>query len=65
MNYEYIMQWAEHWHYPFLVLSEGEAIRHGKVHYQRLQGDTERIHQTLLRIERWNTLVGSLQREAA
>jgi hypothetical protein len=65
MNCEHLMQWAEHWHYPFLVLEGGQTIRHGKEHYQRLHGDAERMRQALLRIERWNALTGSIQREAA
>jgi hypothetical protein len=65
MNYEQILQWAKRWHYPFLVLSEYEAIRHGEEHYQRLQGDPLRMYLATVRIERWNAIVGNIQSEAA
>ena len=63
MNYEQMLQWAERWNYPFLALADGKAIRHGKEHYQYLRHDAERMHQVLVRIERWNRLVRSNQRE--
>ena len=49
-----LLQWAANWHYPFLSLSDGTAIKHGLKAWQQAARNPKRMMLAWQRIDEWN-----------
>lgn len=49
-----LMAWGEYMHYPQLVLSDVDILRHGELHWRRMARDKARRHLAWQRIQAWN-----------
>lgn len=52
-----LLAWAAAHHYPFLVLSDTDRVRHGELAWRRLSCNKERRQLAWKRIQRWNELL--------
>jgi hypothetical protein len=49
-----LLTWGERKHYPQLVLSNEDILRHGELHWRRMAKDKERRQLAWQRIQAWN-----------
>ena len=52
-----LLAWAAAHHYPYLILSDTDCVRHGELAWRRLSRNKERRILAWKRIERWNELL--------
>ncbi len=52
-----LLAWAAQHHYPYLVLSDTDRVRHGELAWRRLARNKERRQLAWTRIARWNELL--------
>lgn len=49
-----LLDWAKEHHYPQLVLSVDEYVKHGELHWRRMARDKAKRELAWKRIEMWN-----------
>lgn len=58
MSIHDLLLWGKEHHYPQLVLSEKEVLRHGESAWQKLANGThDRIEKAFERIQQWNARI--------
>ena len=51
-----LLAWGERKHYPQLVLSDVDILRHGELAWRRMARDKERRALAWKRVQQWNAL---------
>jgi len=54
---ESLLAWGRDHHYPYLILSDTDRVRHGELAWRRLSRNKERRQLAWKRIERWQELL--------
>jgi len=52
-----LLAWAAAHHYPYLILSDSDRVKHGELAWRRLARNKERRQLAWARIQRWNELL--------
>lgn len=54
-----LLAWAREHHYPYLILSDTDRVRHGELAWRRLSRNKARRQLAWKRIERWQELLSA------
>jgi hypothetical protein len=52
-----LLAWAKDHHYPYLILSDTDRVRHGELAWRRLLRNKDRRQLAWARIARWQELL--------